>query len=108
MPIPWKSQDYQAISSFHDKVEDIVGSVIQNLQKRDEVNVAGSGFLINQPGFTSQNWHRDGPNDGLINVFIPLVDLTKDIGPTDVWTNTHRSEEETTSNPDSIQIASLM
>jgi ectoine hydroxylase-related dioxygenase (phytanoyl-CoA dioxygenase family) len=47
----------------------------------------------------AQDWHRDGqalsadPSAQLpphcINLFIPLVDITEDVGPTEFWPGTH-------------------
>ena len=47
----------------------------------------------------AQEWHRDGqalspePSAQLqphcINLFIPLVDITEDVGPTEFWPGTH-------------------
>lgn len=116
MPVPWKNiekigiplaqDEAAAIINFHSKLEETIDPVIRRLWSEDETNVAASGFLINQPGSSNQIWHRDGPNDGLINVFCPLVDLTAEIGPTQVWSKTHL--REISSDSDSRQSAPLM
>lgn len=43
----------------------------------------------------SQDWHRDGQALGgpvagqlpshCVNVFVPLIDITEDVGPTEFW-----------------------
>lgn len=102
MPVPWKGRseesfgiplkvkETESISRFHFGLEERVRPIIDRLWKDDpDSHVAESGFFINQPFLTDQSWHRDGPEAGLINVFLPLIDLTLDIGPTAVWSNTH-------------------
>eukprot|EP00980_Cylindrotheca_fusiformis_P000003 scaffold1_cov108-Cylindrotheca_fusiformis.AAC.3 len=128
MPVPWKNsptitagiplsdEEADAVEQFHSKLQKHVGPVIERLwneekkhNKNNDAHVAASGFLINQPGSTNQIWHRDGPNEGLINVFCPLVDLTPDMGPTQVWSKTHLDDNGAdTSDPESLQLAPLM
>jgi ectoine hydroxylase-related dioxygenase (phytanoyl-CoA dioxygenase family) len=48
-----------------------------------------AGFLVNNPGSTTQAWHRDGPDEGYINAFVPLVDLDESLGPTSILPLTH-------------------
>ncbi|CAB9496813.1 Phytanoyl-CoA dioxygenase (PhyH) [Seminavis robusta] len=85
--IPLSSQESMAINQFHTSLEETVQPILDLLwssNSNSSNNVAtASGFLINQPGSTDQTWHRDGPVAGWINVFVPLVDLTIDMGPTE-------------------------
>lgn len=117
MPVPWKNyrdlgipltnEESTPIIKFHTKVEETIGPVIKELWKDSKPNIAASGFLINQPSSTDQLWHRDGPDEGFINVFIPLVDLSQELGPTAVISRTHLTDEST-SDSNSIKIAPLM
>jgi ectoine hydroxylase-related dioxygenase (phytanoyl-CoA dioxygenase family) len=43
------------------------------------------------PGSQSQHWLRDGPDEGYIDCFVPLIDLNEGIGPTAIQPNTHTS-----------------
>eukprot|EP00521_Asterionellopsis_glacialis_P000295 CAMPEP_0195254240 /NCGR_PEP_ID=MMETSP0706-20130129/4941_1 /TAXON_ID=33640 /ORGANISM="Asterionellopsis glacialis, Strain CCMP134" /LENGTH=405 /DNA_ID=CAMNT_0040306891 /DNA_START=1076 /DNA_END=2293 /DNA_ORIENTATION=- len=65
-----------------------------NKEEDSSSSVAAAGFLINQPGSKSQGWHRDGPDEGYIDVFVPLVDLTDDLGPTRLLPGTHRLSDD--------------
>ena len=106
--IPLTNSESQAMIQFQEQMEAVVQPVMDALWNNGNYNngennydndngvdrnlhgqVISCGFLINRPGSLDQLWHRDGPSEGLINVFIPLVDLTPEIGPTQVWSNTH-------------------
>lgn len=92
----------ETINKFHQEVDAIVQPVVDalwgseidtNNNSEDHGGAVGratsAGFLVNQPGSTSQKWHRDGPADGFINAFIPLVDLDESLGPTAILPGTH-------------------
>jgi len=92
----------QIIQDFQKELDEAVQPVADALWSRgrgdatsdDEAAVMGgratsAGFLVNQPGSTSQQWHRDGPDPGYINAFVPLVDLSESLGPTSVLPGTH-------------------
>ena len=107
MPVSWKNKynlgtpltniESQAVSKFHHQIETSVQPVLDvlwndknnNNRKTDSFQAVSSGFLINQPGSLHQGWHRDGPKEGMINVFCPLIDLQAELGPTEVWPSTH-------------------
>lgn len=64
-----------------------VWPVLQSLvdaQEEDGTNlVHKAGVVIAEPGTsTDQPWHPDGHQKGLFNVFLPLVPVTQDNGPT--------------------------
>eukprot|EP00277_Geminigera_cryophila_P000320 CAMPEP_0179429402 /NCGR_PEP_ID=MMETSP0799-20121207/14782_1 /TAXON_ID=46947 /ORGANISM="Geminigera cryophila, Strain CCMP2564" /LENGTH=165 /DNA_ID=CAMNT_0021205277 /DNA_START=197 /DNA_END=694 /DNA_ORIENTATION=- len=48
-----------------------------------------TGCVISHTGATAQAWHKDGHNEGLIDVFCPLVTLTPDHGPTELIPTSH-------------------
>lgn len=96
----------RAVQEFHREVDDIVRPVMDALCANDGTNsnadvptggdriartcrASSAGFLVNQPGSTSQAWHRDGPEEGYINAFVPLVDLSESLGPTAILSGTH-------------------
>jgi len=85
---------HDAIKELHNGIDEIAKPVVDALwQRHEELNshVAASGFLINKPGSQSQNWHRDGPDEGFIDCFVPLIDLTQSVGPTAIIPGTHTS-----------------
>ena len=56
-----------------------------------EVRVEAMGVVISLDGAPRQQWHPDSQfQDGLLNVFIPLVDLSPRNGPTELALGTHR------------------
>jgi len=107
----------EVIETFHKKMDGIIQPVIDALWEEDrdgnnnnnnnndnsnsnKNNTTGdhnenggratsAGFLVNKPGSTSQQWHRDGPTNGYINAFVPLVDLEESLGPTTILPRTH-------------------
>jgi ectoine hydroxylase-related dioxygenase (phytanoyl-CoA dioxygenase family) len=59
--------------------------------------VTAAGLLTNMPGSQSQHWHRDGPDEGYIDCFVPLIDLNEEIGPTAIQPNTHTTTSDVAS-----------
>ena len=55
---------------------------------------------MNEPGSNSQNWHRDGPDEGFIDCFVPLIDLNESVGPTAIQPGTHRTTGSVGDNDD--------
>jgi len=45
---------------------------------------------MNEPRSNSQYWHWDGPDEGFIDCFVPLIDLNESLGPTAIQPGTHR------------------
>jgi ectoine hydroxylase-related dioxygenase (phytanoyl-CoA dioxygenase family) len=105
MPVPWKGagdvgtpmteDQSNDIGNLYARINDIVQPVINDLWSHDSSHVAAAGFLINQPGSSSQKWHRDGPEEGSIDVFCPLIPLTELVGPTEVGPGTHTATTQT-------------
>ncbi len=91
---PLTTMETEGVTELHVAMDEIVPHVLEAFWSRDEDNtdditnkdrnsyVAASGFLINKPGSESQNWHKDGPDAGFIDCFVPLIDLNKELGPT--------------------------
>ena len=44
---------------------------------------------MSQDQIRKKKWHRDGPDEGYIDCFVPLIDLTSDMGPTILKPKTH-------------------
>ena len=55
------------------------------------VEAPAAGCVVALPGARQQALHRDGAQPGLVNAFIPLVDLTVENGPTALLPRTHRN-----------------
>jgi hypothetical protein len=52
--------------------------------------VESVGFILSFPGAPSQQWHPDDSHTaGLVTVFVPLIDLTRLNGPTELALGTH-------------------
>eukprot|EP00566_Odontella_aurita_P001452 CAMPEP_0113536336 /NCGR_PEP_ID=MMETSP0015_2-20120614/6194_1 /TAXON_ID=2838 /ORGANISM="Odontella" /LENGTH=372 /DNA_ID=CAMNT_0000435669 /DNA_START=72 /DNA_END=1187 /DNA_ORIENTATION=- /assembly_acc=CAM_ASM_000160 len=121
VPIPWLSggrdddrfssgyapltfQESQSIENFQECLNNLVCPVVEAMwgkekdgdtsRKEEEstFQVTTSGFLINEPGSEAQEWHRDGPDEGYINAFVPLVDLRESLGPTSLIPDTHLNQ----------------
>jgi hypothetical protein len=45
-----------------------------------------SGVLVSRPGASAQHYHRDGSMPGIVNAFMPLVDVDLQHGPTELRT----------------------
>lgn len=89
---PLLQKEVDAIGELHNDIDRIVKPVMEHLWSAEASPssfVAAAGFLINQPGSSSQNWHKDGPDEGYIDCFVPLIDLNEAIGPTAIQPGTH-------------------
>ena len=109
VPIPWfggdgncddigtplTSTEKNAFKDLHLAIDEIVKPVMNAMWSQDSnvdaSFVTAAGFLMNKPGSQAQNWHRDGPNEGFIDCFVPLIDLNESVGPTQIQTKTHTS-----------------
>ena len=112
---PLSNLEKDGVVDLHMAVDQIVPPVLEALWSRDDddsnniddedVNsssntrssssyVAAAGFLINEPGSKAQNWHKDGPDPGFINCFVPLVDLTEELGPTAFSLDKHDGKDD--------------
>ena len=99
MPLEQKHEN--ALEAFHSEVDCIVSPVVQRLfdsyeTESDEsasMSIVSAGFLINRPGSTAQKWHKDGPDQGFIDAFVPLIDVSAELGPTEVEIGTHEEND---------------
>lgn len=93
---PLTNMEAEGVTGLHEAMDEIVPHVLEAMWSRDQDDiiddialnsdrnsyVAASGYLINKPGSKSQNWHKDGPDAGFIDCFVPLIDLNDELGPT--------------------------
>ena len=50
---------------------------------------ASSGVVVSQPGARHQSYHADGDKEGLLNAFVPLVDVPARTHGTEFWLGSH-------------------
>ena len=112
---PLSNMEKNGVLNLHMAIDQIVPSVLEALWSRDDDDssniddkvvdsssntrsscsyVAAAGFLINEPGSKAQNWHKDGPDPGFINCFVPLIDLTEELGPTAFSLDIHDGKDD--------------
>ncbi|GAX12664.1 hypothetical protein FisN_13Lh136 [Fistulifera solaris] len=68
-----------------------------NATSWDDVQICHVSLVLALPGSKEQSWHADGGHVDLqhhqpchcLNIFIPLLDLTSDLGPTELRPGTH-------------------
>jgi ectoine hydroxylase-related dioxygenase (phytanoyl-CoA dioxygenase family) len=96
----------EAVEELHNSIHEVVAQVASNLWDTNEkgLDVAAAGFLVNEPGSSSQSFHRDGPDSGMLDVFVPLIDLQSNLGATAIKPGTHidtniKSDYEETITP---------
>jgi hypothetical protein len=82
----------------------ILWPLVQDLLGND-AQLIYMGLITSFPNSQDQPWHQDGANlfpdaeliDKLppyaINVFVPLLDITEEIGPTEFWLASHCTDE---------------
>lgn len=96
---PLRSSEGETIAPLHESIVKSVGPIMDAIWSKNnnddptikQFYVAAAGFLMNQPGSASQNWHRDGPDEGFIDCFVPLIDLDESLGPTAIQPGTHKT-----------------
>lgn len=93
---PLTAGEAESVAALHASMGRVVASVTEalwspNSRHHPASDVAAAGFLMNEPGSRSQDWHRDGPDAGFIDCFVPLIDLQDAIGPTALQPGTHRT-----------------
>ena len=93
--LSWGMEHARSVQKFHAAMDKIAGPVAAHLWniQEEEIGKPSAGFLVNDPGSYPQEWHRDGPEKGFLNVFIPLIDVKKELGPTSLMPRTHNFEE---------------
>ena len=102
--MPVEREHENALEAFHSELDGIVSPVVQRLFDSYEtgsddpasMSVASAGFLINRPGSTAQKWHKDGPDQGFVDAFVPLIDVSAELGPTEVQIGTHTADQKGT------------
>eukprot|EP01126_Amoeba_proteus_P024594 TRINITY_DN2473_c0_g1_i15.p1 TRINITY_DN2473_c0_g1~~TRINITY_DN2473_c0_g1_i15.p1 ORF type:complete len:189 (-),score=7.07 TRINITY_DN2473_c0_g1_i15:85-651(-) len=81
-------------------------SFIRNVIGYDDLNIQIS-VVYSRPGAEEQLWHSDGPHIGSVSnwtglgfsrpyalcVFVPLIDLDREVGFTQFWPGTHKYSE---------------
>lgn len=82
------------------EIERILSSIVPNLLGAagwDECKVCSLSLVTSTPGAPDQTWHADGGHVDLqhhvpchcLNVFIPLEDVTEELGPTEFRPGSH-------------------
>ena len=84
---PLDGRQAEAVSALHKSMDRITSIVMD--ENWQYTGVTAAGFMMNQPGSSSQNWHRDGPDEGYIDCFVPLIDLDYSLGPTALRAGSH-------------------
>jgi len=72
--------------------------IVRCLLNTQDFNIANQSCVISLSNTVDQKWHSDGPHISLseyqpchcLNVFIPLVDITRENGPTEFRVGSHR------------------
>lgn len=54
------------------------------------VNVNYAGIVVSFPSAPCQNWHVDGEEEGMYNIFCPLVNVTMENGGTEFQEGSHK------------------
>ena len=81
-----------------DLLEDAkIHSLLSQSTWKDNVRVINTSLIISTPDSSTQGWHADGGHINLqehlpchvLNVFIPLQDMTDELGPTQLRPGTH-------------------
>ncbi|CAJ1935091.1 unnamed protein product [Cylindrotheca closterium] len=102
-------QDSTSSSSngMHDNnVVKLLWPLVQDLLGKD-AELVYTGLIPSFPGSEDQPWHQDGttlfpdmPSDltnilppYALNVFIPLLDVTEELGPTEFWLGSHATDQ---------------
>lgn len=79
--------DLAAWAMLHEQVHCLAWPVLESVLKARDTDgrglVSKSGCVIAMPGASGQPWHPDGYIDGIFNVFVPLVPITPENGPTE-------------------------
>lgn len=68
-----------------------VAPILRKIAGGTLLRVEQSGVIMSRPGATEQGFHSDG-DDGLYNVFVPLVDIEQDGDGTEFLAGSHMHE----------------
>jgi len=55
------------------------------------VSAQYGGCVTSVPGAPHQLWHADGPYEGLVTAFAPLIDVTSENGQTEIRLGSHKT-----------------
>ena len=93
--MPYSPQQGNSIKRLHHKINNIVSPIALSLWdiQQERIGISSCGFLVNDPGSENQEYHRDGPDPGFLDVFVPLIDLCHEIGPTSLFPGSHISSD---------------
>eukprot|EP00928_Gymnodinium_smaydae_P038305 TRINITY_DN26450_c0_g1_i1.p1 TRINITY_DN26450_c0_g1~~TRINITY_DN26450_c0_g1_i1.p1 ORF type:complete len:1190 (-),score=160.04 TRINITY_DN26450_c0_g1_i1:349-3891(-) len=86
---PWQGDealpqgDVDAWTKLHAEAHRKAWPVLQAQYGLSESDVQLAGCVVSLPGSSMQNYHQDGSTEGFFNVFVPLVDVTEENGPTE-------------------------
>lgn len=101
LPTAWKNQqdlgaplESAAIPAFQEWMKALVVPVLSKLWKDESSILVGrSSFIVTQPGSQPYQWsHECHDEGGIFRAFLPLQDLTQEMGPTEVWPKSHMPE----------------
>lgn len=61
----------------------------------EDAHIVNCSLVVSRPGSSNQAWHVDGPHLStekylpchILNIFVPLIDMTMDLGPTEIRPN---------------------
>jgi len=75
----------------------LIRETVSKILQCDDYIVANRSLVISMPGCDDQAWHSDGPHMSAtqdlpchcLNVFIPLVDVNSENGPTEIRPGSH-------------------
>lgn len=90
---PWLSSDKVTMGQFQNALDKIVEPIMKKFFHNNNVETCRTGYIVSHAGSHSQDWHRDGPDPGFINCFVPLIDLKEDLGPTSLMLQSHINHE---------------
>ena len=88
-----------AFAKLHEAVDAVAQPIIDAvLERRGGTDERGTqspkaGCVLSVPSASAQSWHSDGGEEGLLNVFVPLCDLTRSNGPTEFRPGTHKHSD---------------
>lgn len=85
------------IEEIKQRLAPIACSIFQVDQWEPAIKICNLSLVISTPGSPAQSWHADGGHIDLhqhlqchcMNVFIPLSDITYEMGPTEIRPRTH-------------------
>jgi hypothetical protein len=91
---------YSAAPDYLESLKQSLFPIVPGLLEADgwdDVSICNLSLVISTPGSSEQGWHADGGHVNLqkhlpchvLNVFVPLHDLTLEMGPTELRPGTH-------------------